>query len=57
VTQSSVWTVFDPDGRLLGRVETPPGLRVLQIGADFMVGHRNDELDVEHIQVWGLDRN
>lgn len=55
--QSRTWMVFDRSGRLLGAVETPPGLRVLQIGADFILGHLNDELEVEHIQVWGLDRD
>ena len=55
--ETRVWAVFGPEGRILGRVETPAGVRVLRVGDDFIVGHFNDELDVEHIQVWGLDRN
>lgn len=45
------WDVFDPEGRLLGTVTTPPGLRVTQIGTDFIVGVWTDELDVPHVRV------
>lgn len=30
------WSVFRPDGRWLGDVETPPGLRILEIGEDYV---------------------
>ena len=52
-----LWTVFDPDGRVLGFVETPNGLRIGQIGEDYILGHYQDELDVEHVQVWPLERS
>ncbi len=45
------WDVFDAEGRLLGTVTTPAGLRVTQIGADFVVGVWKDELDVAHVRV------
>ncbi|NIN72091.1 MAG: hypothetical protein GTO46_09275 [Gemmatimonadetes bacterium] len=48
------WTVFDPQGVLLGEVETPPGLQVYQIGSDFVLGRWTDELDVEHVQLYKL---
>lgn len=35
---STRWIVFDPDGRWLGRVATPEGLRLTQIGQDFLLG-------------------
>ncbi|MDH3222128.1 MAG: 6-bladed beta-propeller [Gemmatimonadota bacterium] len=57
VSAPTPWAVFAPDGHFRGRFETPSGLTVMQIGTDFIVGHANDELDVEHIQVWGLQRN
>ena len=51
-----VWTVFDPEGRVQGLVETPSGLTVFEIGEDHVVGLGEDELGVEYVQVWGLDR-
>jgi hypothetical protein len=49
------WTVFDPDGLLLGDVELPP-LEVHQIGADFVLGVATDELGVERVRVYELER-
>ena len=53
----SLWTVFDPDGRVLGFVEMPEGLRIYEIGEDYILGHALDELDVEYVQVWPLERS
>lgn len=50
-----MWTVFGPDGHLLGRVRTPDGLRVLEIGEDYILGVSRDELDVERVQVFALE--
>ena len=52
-----LWTVFDPEGRVLGFVETPKGLRIGQIGEDYILGHFRDELEVEYVQVWALERS
>ena len=52
-----VWTVFDPEGRVLGFVETPDGLDVYEIGEDYILGLATDELGVEFIQVWSLERS
>ena len=51
-----LWTVFDPEGRVLGFVETPAGLDILQIGEDFVLGRVKDEFEVEYVQVWPLER-
>ena len=51
-----LWTVFDPEGRVLGHVETPPGLGVFEIGADFILGLAIGDLGVQHVQVWPLRR-
>ena len=51
-----LWTVFDPEGRVLGFVETPMGLDILQIGGDFILGRAKDEFEVEYVQVWPLER-
>lgn len=52
-----VWTVFDPEGRVLGFVETPGGLDVYEIGEDYILGLATDELGVEFVQVWSLERS
>jgi hypothetical protein len=51
-----IWTVFDPEGRALGFVETPAELEIYEVGEDYILGRTRDELDVEYIQVWPLDR-
>ena len=52
----NIWTVFDPDGRVQGFVETPSGLDVLEIGEDYILGTTTDELGVERVQLWPLNR-
>lgn len=52
-----LWTVFDPGGRVLGYVETPSGLRVREIGVNYILGSARDDLGVEYVQVWPLDRS
>lgn len=53
-----VWTVFDPEGRVLGLVETPAELEVIhEIGEDYILGTAWDELGVETKQVWPLARS
>jgi hypothetical protein len=48
------WTVFDPQGVMLGVVETPPRFRIYQIGSDFVLGRSRDDLDIEHVQLYEL---
>ena len=49
--------VLDAGGRWLGTVLMPPDLSVLEIGDDYVVGVRKDELDIEYIQVHRLYRS
>ena len=51
-----LWTVFDPEGRVLGFVQTPRGLRIFEIGVDYILGRVRDELGVEYVQIWPLER-
>ncbi len=51
-----LWTVFDPDGKVLGFVETPKGWRIFEIGEDYILGSTEDELEVEYVHVWPLER-
>lgn len=51
-------TVFDPEGHVLGLVETPAELlRIHEIGEDYILGTAWDELGVETKQVWPLERS
>jgi len=53
-----LWTVLDPEGRVLGFVETPKELEIYEIGVDYIVGKTEDEeFGVESVQVWRLDRS
>ena len=54
--EGAFWTVFDPDGIVQGFVETPEDLRIFEIGADYVLGLVTDALDVEHVQMWELER-
>jgi hypothetical protein len=47
--------VFDSGGVLLGRVSMPP-IRVLEIGADYVLGVSEDALEVEYIRLYPLTK-
>lgn len=49
------WTVHDSLGHVLGRVSTPPGLEVMQVGSDFVVGVERDQLGVEYVVAHSLE--
>lgn len=51
------WTVLDPSGRGVARVVTPARTRVLEIGADYVLGVTTDALDVESVTLWRLHRS
>ena len=53
----SSWYVFDGRGVWLGKVSTPPGLRIFEIGADYVLGLRRDELGVPFVVMFPLDRD
>lgn len=50
------WTVFDADGRLLGTVQAPAGFRVTEIGEDYVLGVWSDDLDVQHVRLYALEK-
>ncbi len=52
-----LWTVFDPGGIVQGFIETPPGLVIYEIGEDYILGKVFDELRVEYVQLWPLERS
>ncbi|MDE2805337.1 MAG: hypothetical protein OXN18_09365 [Gemmatimonadota bacterium] len=50
------WYVFDEHGAWLGKVATPPGLHVFEIGMDYVLGRYRDEFDVQSVVMIPLDR-
>lgn len=55
-TGSAGWIVLDEAGQVVGRIELPPALDVYEIGADYILARATDELGVERVQLWALDR-
>jgi hypothetical protein len=51
---STVWTVFDASGTWLGETVLPGGLAVEEIGVDYVLGVRTDELGVESVELHTL---
>jgi hypothetical protein len=49
------WTIFSKDGEWLSTVMTPR-TEVVQIGSDFLVGLARDDLGVEFVRVYRLNR-
>jgi hypothetical protein len=48
--------IFDPDGRMVGSVVLPSGLRILEIGEDYLLGRDADDLGVESLHLYQLTR-
>ena len=49
-------SVFDPEGRLVAALPLPDGLRVMEIGADYVLGSYSDELGVQYLRMYSLQR-
>jgi len=54
---TTTWAVFSPDGQWLTQVTVPGILKPLEIGSDYMVASRRDELDREFIHVFNVHRD
>ncbi|MEW5926347.1 MAG: 6-bladed beta-propeller [Gemmatimonadota bacterium] len=52
----STWTVFNAGGRMLGVVAMPERFRPTHIGEDHVLGVRRDELGVEYVQMFALEK-
>jgi hypothetical protein len=50
------WIVFGPDGHLLGEVAMPERFTLFQIGFDWVLGVGFDELDVEYVRLYRLEK-
>lgn len=50
------WSIFDPAGRMIGRVVLPANVRLLDIESDRILAVARDDLEIEHVRVLGLER-
>ena len=50
------WTVFDREGRMLASVLLPDRFAPLEIGEDYVLGSWRDEMDVQFVHLYRLDR-
>ncbi len=41
---------------MLGYFETPEGMSLLEIGPDYILAKVRNDLDVESVQLWPLER-
>jgi hypothetical protein len=55
-SESERWAVFDAGGRLLGELALPDGFELLEIAPDLVLGIQRDELDVESVRGYRLNR-
>jgi hypothetical protein len=53
---SSRWMVFSSSGQLLGDLDLPERMTVLDITSEFMIGVWTDDFDVEYIRVYELTK-
>jgi hypothetical protein len=50
------WTVFDPEGTAVARVTFPQNFNPAEIGPDYVLGIGWDELNVEYVRMYSLQR-
>jgi len=50
------WTVFGPDGRALTKVRFDNAFRPYEVGDNYVLGVFRDELEVERLQLWALQK-
>lgn len=55
-TRPQRWEVIAPDGRLLGGVTMPARFRPMDVGAEYVAGLWNDDLDVTYLRVYRVER-
>jgi hypothetical protein len=55
-TPSPYWEVFDSAGRWLTTMKLPSDVQIHEIGEDYILGVWEDELEIEYVRMYSLDR-
>ena len=50
------WLVFFPDGRIAARIRVPLSFEILDAGDDYLLGVSRDEVDVEYVQLYQIEK-
>lgn len=53
--ESASWQVFAPAGAILGCLDFPDSVELLDVGQDWILTRARDELDVERVVLYGLE--
>lgn len=48
------WTIYDAGGERVGRIALPADFRPFDIGEDWIPRRVTDEIEVEHVRLYGL---
>jgi hypothetical protein len=51
------WLIVSPEGAVVGSVAVPADLALMQVTQDAVVGIARDDLDVEYVRVYPLERH
>ena len=52
--QVQTWWGFDNTGDFICAVDFPVSFKAFDVGPDYWLGHKKDELDVEYVQLWTM---
>jgi hypothetical protein len=55
-TEPVRWSVYDPEGVFLGAVTVPADFVIREIGDDWLLGVARDDLDVEWVRLYRLEK-
>jgi hypothetical protein len=55
-SENWTWNIFDPAGRLVGRIALPGQFNPAEIGSDYVLGLGWDEMNVEYVRMYALTR-
>jgi hypothetical protein len=54
--ETVTWAVLGPDGAQLAEIRVPRPLQVMEVGRDYLLGLRRDELGVETLELYAVRR-
>jgi len=54
-SDTETWLSFERDGRFRCRANLAPRFRAFEFGDGWVLGVRSDSLDVQYVELWGLD--
>lgn len=54
--EPTIWEAYSPDGAWLGPVEFPAHFYPFEIGDEYVLGLWRDEMDVEYVRLYGLEK-